>query len=240
MRKYVPIKLSSFSPINTSRISLPAVWAETAETQYAPVDPDLDTAHFLFIENRYQSLGWQTGEIEPEQWQNFLQQITDLKINECLQYGFFNWFADVVYLTNSICFFNGDLYISLADNNVGHSPDEAGSKYWTLVFTISGSEYESTIPDLVNKVSTHIAATGSANPHQDDVTTIGGYTEEEIDEMFSPDNPETMAHHVADMNNPHEVTCEQLQILPKEGGIFTGIVKFSGGINIGNGFIGWI
>ncbi|MEY6830940.1 hypothetical protein [Enterobacter roggenkampii] len=89
-------------------------------------------------------------------------------------------------------------------------------------------------------MSSHIAATGGANPHQDDVTTIGGYTEEQINEMFSPDNPETMAHHIADKNNPHKVTCEQLDILPKEGGVFTGTVKFSGGINVGGAYIGWI
>ncbi|MEY6830939.1 hypothetical protein [Enterobacter roggenkampii] len=82
MRRYVPIVQVSNQPIKINRMSLPAVWAETAVTQYASVDPDLDTTHFLFIADRYKSLGWQAGETEPEQWQNFLQQLTDIKIKK--------------------------------------------------------------------------------------------------------------------------------------------------------------
>lgn len=36
------------------------------------------------------------------------------------------------------------------------------------------------------------------------------------------------------------MTCELLDILPKESGVFTGIIKFSGGINVGGAYIGWI
>ncbi|MFZ4217077.1 hypothetical protein ACEV6Q_04325 [Enterobacter ludwigii] len=222
----------------TNRPQFKFIWSQDAQEKYAAVDPDTDTKHQIFQADKYNK-GW-VVEKEPEQWQNYLQLITDMKLLELLENGFFNWFDDVTYIKNSLCFNNGVLYISLVDGNINNTPSQQDTTSWTQVYTLSASDYDNGVADLLSKVSSHVTSTGNSNPHEDDVATIGGYTQQEIDNMFSAGNTATMAHHIADKDNPHNVTCAQLKILPIEGGVFTGIVNFSGGLNYNKYYIGWI
>lgn len=222
----------------THRPEFRFVWANSARTPYEAVDPDTDVNHKIFQKDKYEK-GW-VAEKEPEQWQNFVQQITDMKILEMLENGFFKWFNDIVYPKNSLCISDGVLYISLVNDNENNSPSPQDKTNWTQAYTLSASDYEGGLASLLSKTSNHISLTGSANPHKDDITTIGGYTQQQIDNMFSAGNSSTMAHHIADKNNPHKVTYQQLNILPKSGGKFVGEVTFSGGLNHNKFYIGWI
>ncbi|MBI0275398.1 hypothetical protein I6H07_06060 [Hafnia alvei] len=221
--------------IKTSRKSYPLVWSINADAIYAATDPDLDTEHPIYIENRYEAIGWQAEKL-PEQWQNFLQQITDLKLKEALENGVFGWFPDVFYTLGTVVWYEGVLYIQTSTtDSINQIPNESGN--WDTISDISYDGYTNSLQVLVDNDNKHETSLGSSNPHQDDITTIGGYTQEEIDNMFSSDVEGTMANHIANHNNPHNVTCEQVSILPKSGGTFTGVVNFAGGISIGSGMI---
>lgn len=236
MLRFIPLELDVI--LKTERQQNKDIWAENADEEFASVDPDLDTEHSLFVEDRYSTVGWQSGEKEPEQWQNFLQQITDLKITESMQYGLMYWYSDVQYHIGSVCNYNGFTWVAL-NENINTEPAE-DSTDWDYVFSLSYQSYTANITELATTTETHLNAVGSVNPHEDDVTTIGGYTQDEIDYIFSPDNPDSFNHHINDKDNPHKVTWEQLNTLPTSGGIFTGVVTFEDGVNIGPAFLGWI
>ncbi|MCX8966797.1 hypothetical protein EHW66_17950 [Erwinia psidii] len=222
----------------TERPTQKLIWAQNAESSSQPTDPDKDTTHYIYKPDRYESIGWQSGEKPPEQWQNFLQHITDLKLKEGMTNGILCWYEDVSYKSGALCSFNNLIYKSMSEGNSGNMPDE--SDQWELVFTILQDTYTDSLSGLVELVEKHVASTGEDNPHEDHITPIGGYTIKEVDNMLSASGSNTMAAHILNYNNPHKLTCKQLNVLPaSEGGTFRGVVTFAGGILIGDGYIGW-
>jgi len=237
MLRFIPFVV--LTSIGTNRQKLGNIWGENADAEFEATDPDTDITHALYVENRYKSIGWQDGEKEPEQWQNFLQQITDVKISEIATNGLFDWFEDVPYLLGSVCVHGTSLWIC-QKGNTASEPTDSDNEYWQCSYSLNKEQYTDSVDAIDTQVTTHINQKGPDNPHEDNIEDIGGYNTEYIDNLFSADNQDSFNHHVQDMDNPHEVTCQQLNILPKDGGVFTGTVCFNGGLNIGSAFIGWI
>jgi hypothetical protein len=233
MRRFLKLELpESF----TTRPDVKLVWASNAVDEYSAKDPDTDTQHHLFIEDRYESIGWKRGEKPPEQWQNFLQQISDAKLQDVISTGVFSWFSDVTYPKGAIAVSGGNLYISVIDNNVGNELGSASS--WMPICYLNAEDYNASLQTLVTACNNHIDSLSTTNPHNDNIRFFNGYTIEEIDEMLSADGDNNMAAHVRNKGNPHNLTCEQVNVLSaKDGGVFTGTVRFSSGILIGSACI---
>ncbi|MBG6243003.1 MAG: hypothetical protein EKE20_14795 [Candidatus Symbiopectobacterium sp. Dall1.0] len=217
----------------TKRIPFNEVWSSKAEKKYAAVDPDLDTSHPIFVKDKYQGVGW-TTEKEPEQWQNFLQQITDIKLKDLFENGIVDWHSDVQYPYRSIVRYKEKLYLQLANGiSIGEEPEKSGR--WIEVSSYIADSFRAELKTLNKSISDHTTKVGASNPHDDDIVTIGGYVKKKIDELLSGQNEDLLAYHKTRKDNPHNVTPIQAGCLSaKDGGAFTGDITFLYGVALGN------
>lgn len=192
----------------TKRLLYPNVWAEGGTA----IDPDLDTTAPSFVANRYANLGW-VSEKPPEYWQNFLSQITDLKIQSLIISGIPEKDSSITYGENALYKDSGKVYVV-----IGGVPKE--------VMSVNGTEYTSFVGNLNTLYSNHISAT---NPHNDTVNTLvdKSYTKNDVDSFFgSPTDPRTIVYH-KNLTGAvvHGETPAQVGTLPASaGGNFTGAV----------------
>jgi hypothetical protein len=189
------------------------VWASSGEA----IDPDLDTTAPTFVEGKF-SKGWAV-EKEPHRWQNYLQQVTDLKLQIFGSETFPEYESDITYPKGSLFKVSGVVYIALAD---GATPESNSSP----ILSQKASDILSAVKSLQDLFNSHMAET---NPHEDDIHDIGGYYKDEIDKFFSDaTDPRTITYHISQRGGGvHSETPSQVGTLPKTGGAFTGSVMFN-------------
>uniref|UniRef100_A0AB39C6F7 Tail fiber protein n=1 Tax=Staphylococcus phage Pel53 TaxID=3234048 RepID=A0AB39C6F7_9CAUD len=196
----------------TQRLKFKFPWAQDGEV----TDPDLDTTAPSFIANRYANLGWEV-EKPPNEWQNFLSQISDLKIISLLFGGIAEFDSSVTYPVGAVSSLNGIVRVNTSTG-------------WEEIMDLKQIDYLNDVSNLKSIYDNHLAAT---NPHQDTVDTITDktYSKTTIDDAFgSPTDPRTIVYHKLQMGRVHQETPEQLGTLPTSGGTFTGPVTFLGGM----------
>ena len=89
----------------TNRLKYPTPWASGGTAK----DPDLDTTHPSYIADRYATVGWKS-EKPPEEWQNFLSQISDDKIIERIVKGIVEFDSTVTYTEGAVYAKSGKWY----------------------------------------------------------------------------------------------------------------------------------
>lgn len=206
----------------TKRLAYPAAWAQNGQA----VDPDLDTTHLSYEANRYATKGWHS-EKPPEQWQNFLSQISDLKVISLLVDGIQQWDSGVTYELNSLSKVAGVVYIRVSIVTPVKSPELSGSG-WDILIDQTALGFNNLVQGLVDKMSAHNAA---SNPHEDDIHNVvgGGYLKAEVNPKFdSATDPKTIVYHMGQSGQAvHGETVAQIGTLPAvEGGTFSGPVIF--------------
>lgn len=196
----------------TKRLTFKFPWAQDGEV----ADPDLDTTNPSYIANRYANLGWE-AEKPPNEWQNFLTQISDLKIISLLFSGVAEFDDSVTYQTGAVSVLNGVVQIKVASG-------------WEQILDMKTVDYLNDVAALKLIYDNHMAAT---NPHQDTVETLTdkSRTKEYLDTAFgSPTDPQTIVYHKLQQGRVHQETPEQVGTLPISGGKFTGPVSFLAGM----------
>lgn len=207
----------------TKRLQYSQYWAQGGTS----IDPDTDTTAPTYIADRYANVGWKS-EKPPNEWQNFLSQISDQKIIANIVDGLPYWEVDTTYQVSAICKYgaNSVIYLKLTNVAPTKAPDEVGSD-WSLIVDMTAAGYNNLIAGLNTKLNTHNA---TANPHKDTVDTLTdkSYIKADVDKFFGdPANPATIVYHVAQTgSNVHGETVAQLGVLPTSGGTFTGPVIF--------------
>lgn len=199
----------------TQRLKFKFPWAQDGEV----TDPDLDTTAPSFIANRYADIGWEV-EKPPNEWQNFLSQISDLKIISLLFGGIAEFDSSVTYQVGAVSSLNGVVRVNTPTG-------------WEEIMDLKQVDYLNDVSNLKSAYDNHLAAT---NPHQDTVDTITDktYSKTTIDDDFgSPTDPRTIVYHKLQMGRVHQETPEQLGTLPTSGGKFTGPVSLLGGMKFG-------
>jgi len=204
---------------------LDLIWASKGEA----TDPDLDTEHPIFQPNKYLK-GW-IVEKEPHQWQNFLYQITDQKLEIQAEEQFFEWESDIEYAPMAVARNNGKIYINASGMVSQNVEPKDNPNFWFEVLGVTADDVNAARNFLQKTLDDHLAAD---NPHNDNIHDIGGYEKEEIDKFFNDENdPRTIRYHVKQTGKVHSETPKQLGTLPVAGGTFTGDVAFAGGVNLG-------
>lgn len=207
----------------TTRLKYPYVWAVDGVV----ADPDLDTTAPPFKPNRYENIGWEVQK-PPEEWQNFLSQISDIKIVEMLVNGVLQWDSSVTYPIGAIASVGGVLYAKVVNKATAVSPELADSG-WLVASAMKASEYEELMAWIAAHLQDHLQ---NFNPHADTMAGLvgGGYEKEETMKFFLDDaDPRTIGYHKLQMGAAvHGTTCEQLNILPKSGGTFPELITFLG------------
>lgn len=191
----------------TKRLRFPNIWAEGG----VATDPDLDTTAPSFEEDKYAKYGWKS-EKPPEEWQNFLSQISDAKIVAMMFDGVPEKDASVTYPNGAVYKESGTIKVVVS--GVGQP-----------IVEIKNAQFAAIVADLQKKMSNHLA---SDNPHQDTVNTLvdKSYIKTDVDSFFgSASDPRTIVYH----KNPrggavHGETPAQVGTLPTSGGTFTGPV----------------
>ena len=206
----------------TKRLAYPAAWAQNGQA----VDPDLDTTHLSYEANRYATKGWHS-EKPPEQWQNFLSQISDMKIISLLVDGIQQWDSGVTYQVGALSKVAGVSYIRVSVVTPVKSPELSGSG-WDKLVDPTALGFNNLVQGLIDKLSAHNAA---SNPHADDIHNVigGGYIKSEVDPKFaSATDPKTIVYHMGQAGQAvHGETVAQIDTLSAAlGGTFSGPVIF--------------
>lgn len=198
----------------TTRLKFQFPWAQDGEV----ADPDLDTTNQSYVAGRYEDMGWK-AEKPPNEWQNFLSQISDLKIISLLFSGIAEFDGGVTYQVGAVSTLNGVVRIKTATG-------------WDDILDVKSVDYLNDLAAMKLLYDNHMAAT---NPHQDTVETLTdkSRTKEYLDNAFgSPTNPLTIVYHKLQEGRVHQETPQQVGTLPTSGGAFTGPVSFLGGIKL--------
>lgn len=206
----------------TTRFSYPMYWAEGG----VATDPDLDTTDPSYVADKYEKVGW-ISQKPPEHWQNFLTQISDVKIIELLSHGLQVYDSSVSYAAGAIIRVSEDsadlaMNVSGAPNN--KAPTSANG--WEVVLDPTGSGFSALLEAIRKQINDHLAAD---NPHKDTIGGLvgGGYTKAQVDKAFGdPTSPTTIVFHKARTGRVHSETPAQVGTLPTTGGRFTGPVGF--------------
>lgn len=199
---------------------LDLIWAVNGEVK----DPDLDTTAHGYVKDKY-AKGW-VVEKEPHPWQNFLQQITDLKLNIFASETYPEYEIGITYPLGSLFKSNGVVYRATAN---GATPTSNSVK----VLSQTADDIATSVANLTNSLTSHMS---KVNPHNDTIEAIGGYSSDAIDYKLTDNtNPNTLAYHVARTGaTVHGETPAQLGTLPTSGGTFTGQVTFLDKLLFGN------
>lgn len=196
----------------TTRLKFQFPWAQDGEV----ADPDLDTTNPSYIADRYANLGWEV-EKPPNEWQNFLTQISDLKIMSLLFSGVAEFDDSVTYQTGAVSVLDGVVQIKVASG-------------WEQILDMKTVDYLNDVAAMKLIYDNHMAAT---NPHQDTVETLTdkSRTKEYLDTAFgSATDPQTIVYHKLQQGRVHQETPEQVGTLPISGGTFTGPMSFLAGM----------
>lgn len=203
----------------TRRLLYPNYWAE----QGTATDPDTDTTHPSYRADRYEEHGWHS-EKPPEDWQNFLTQITDQKVIAAMAAGIPYWDASVTYNVNSVCTHADKFYV--CQTVTALAPDVANSGWFEILET-NRAAYLALVAAMNKLITDHLAAD---NPHHDTMAGLvgGGYEKPQVDTFFgSATDPKTIVYHKLQTGaGVHGETAASVGTLPTTGGTFTGDVIF--------------
>lgn len=199
----------------TQRLKFNFPWAQDGEVK----DPDLDTTAPSFIADRYADLGWEV-EKPPNEWQNFLSQISDLKIISLLFSGIAEFDSSVTYQVGAVSSLDGVVRV--------YTP-----KGWEDILDLKKVDYLNDVSNLKSIYDGHMATT---NPHKETINTITDktYNKFAIDNAFgSAEDPRTIVYHKLQTGRVHQETPQQLGTLPTSGGKFSGPVSMLAGMKFG-------
>lgn len=201
----------------TKRLLFPNIWAEGGTA----TDPDLDTTNPNFEADKYAKYGWKSQK-PPEEWQNFLSQISDAKIVAMMFDGIPEKDASVTYPDGAVYKVSGTVNVVV------------GGVAKPIV-EIKSAEFLAIVADLQKKITNHLAAD---NPHNDTVNTLvdKSYVKTDVDNFFgSATDPRTIVYHKARRGAAiHGETPAQVGTLPNSGGTFTGpvVIEKNATVNI--------
>lgn len=201
------------------------IWAENGEV----TDPDLDVDHPIYQPGKYLK-GWKV-EKEPHQWQNFLYQITDQKLEIQAEEQLFEWESDIEYAPMAATRSGDKIYINASGLVSKNVDPKDNPQFWFEVLGTTAQDINNARNFLNKVLGDHLTAD---NPHNDNIHDIGGYEKEEIDDFFGDDtDPRTISYHVKQKGRVHGETPKQVGTLPVSGGTFTGDVQYLGGVSLG-------
>lgn len=203
----------------TNRYSYPTYWASGG----VAIDPDTDTTAPSYIADRYAKIGWK-AEKPPNEWDNYLYQITDEKIMWLLQEGLVTWDSTVNYAAGALTRTDLLIYKNISGANALNKP-VTDPTVWAEIKTIDSATFVSAVTALQTALADHLAAD---NPHKDTIEGIGGVSSAYVDDAFGdPTDPRTIVYHKLQLGGAvHGETPLQVGTLPVAGGTFTGDIKF--------------
>lgn len=190
-------------------------------------DPDTDTTHTSYVANRYASVGWK-AEKPPNEWDNYLYQITDAKIIWLLQQGIQQYDTGVSYPAGAITMDAGIFYKNISTSAALNKPPATTPLVWQPVMELDGETFATLLAVLTNKLNDHLAAD---NPHQDTIERLNGVQKEYTFTALDADtDPKTIKYHTKQMGKIHSETPKQVGTLPAittgSENTFTGDVSF--------------
>jgi hypothetical protein len=206
----------------TNRLLYPNVWAQNGTA----VDPDLDTTAPSYIPDRYKTIGWK-AEKPPEGWENFLTQITDLKMQDLISEGINYWESTVSYNINAVVRepTTGIYYRNVKGSASLNEVPSATSAVWKQILATDKATWDAAVKDVKDTYAAHMAA---SNPHVDTIALAGGVLKTYFLPLLnSPTDPKTIVYHEALRGQVHDLTPAQAGTLPVAGGTFTGDIKFT-------------
>lgn len=203
----------------TNRLLYKPTWAQGGLKK----DPDTDTAHPSYKPNRYETIGW-TAEKPPEEWENFLNNITEEKVKEFIMSGIPIWGADVTYRPGAFVFAGaGNLYRN-DGSSTSTAQNPANGAPWVNVMAMYKDSVINFVKEFVDEFNKHMA---TANPHGDTIEKAGGVNKSYVDTGFGdPNDNRTIVYHTNRTGRVHSETPAQVGTLPASGGVFTGLVSF--------------
>lgn len=211
----------------TKRNDLTNSWASGASAFV--VDPEVDTDHPGGEGGPVKTArGWMS-ETEPEEWENYILNLRDNRVQAVAQSGKFPWDSDVYYKLGALTSYQGLNYVSLSASNKNKNPSTQ-TAYWSPIKFTTAAGYLATIADMQSKFSTH--TTPGQNSHSDDIVSIGGSYKSTIDSQIKFVN-DGVAAHIARRDNPHVDTATGIGTTPTSGGDFTGPVNYRQNLSIG-------
>lgn len=208
----------------TNRLTYPnGEWASGGVVK----DPDTDTTHPLYIANRYANVGWK-AEKPPNDWDNYLYQITDAKILWLMQVGIQGYDTGVSYAPGSITLSGSTFYKNISTTAALNKPPATTPLVWQKLMELDGVTFTTLLAALTKKLNDHLAAD---NPHNDNIEQIGGVQKEYTFTALDADtDPQTIKYHTKQRGEVHSETPKQLGTLPavvtSTENTFTGDVHF--------------
>lgn len=209
----------------TQRFTYPdGVWASGG----VATDPDTDTTHPSYVANRYATIGWK-AEKPPNEWDNYLYQITDAKIIWLLQEGIPTYDSGVRYNIGSLTRVGEIVYKNISGLAIVNTPPATSPTSWQKVLELDGATFTALLAALTKKLTDHLAAD---NPHNDTIEKLGGVQKEYTFKALDDDtDPQTIKYHTKQRGKVHSETPKQLGTLPAATttteNTFTGDVVFS-------------
>lgn len=192
----------------TQRFTYPdGVWASGG----VATDPDTDTTHPSYIANRYATIGWK-AEKPPNEWDNYLYQITDAKILWLMQIGIQGYDTGVSYAPGSITLSGSTFYKNISTTAALNKPPATTPLVWQKLMELDGVTFTTLLAALTKKLNDHLAAD---NPHNDNIEQIGGVQKEYTFTALDDDtDPQTIKYHIKQTGRVHSETPKQLGTLP--------------------------
>lgn len=192
----------------TNRLTYPnGEWASGGVVK----DPDTDTTHPLYIANRYANVGWK-AEKPPNDWDNYLYQITDAKIIWLLIQGVQEYDSAVRYNIGAITKVGEVLYKNISGIAILNTPPATSPLSWQPIMSVDSATFKSLLATLTQKLTSHLAAD---NPHNDNITQLGGVEKEYTFTALDTDtDPQTIKYHTKQRGRIHSETPKQVGTLP--------------------------
>lgn len=205
----------------TNRLSLKPQWAQDGVRD----DPDLDTTHPIFIANRYEGVGWKE-EKPPEEWQNFLSNLTEAQLYYILTNGIPIWDVKTTYLKGAVVCSaaGGNIYINVTNGTLLGKDPATTPASWGIILGLTSSGFDAFVKEFKDSLTAHMTP---PNPHNDTIEKAGGVKQDYVDKGFGDvTDARTIGYHTARTGRVHSETPAQVGTLPTTGGVFTGDVHF--------------
>ena len=226
----------------TSRFNLSEVWATSGEA----VDPDTDTAHPVYADDRYitgwdYSTGDPTENKQPYKWRNFMVKKTGESLKSIAELGLVLWDELIHYKKGSLVMGDDGRPYQSTTPNVGIHPtgDRTGSWVWAELAVYSRGGFYSLLNEALTDLEIH--KKDEENPHLVQPRQFAngvGYTDKEIDSLYEAFLTDIQVHE--GRHSAHGMSRTQLGVLSARlGGTFEGQVDFDSGFTMGKSSVSW-
>lgn len=211
----------------TKRNSLTTSWA--TDVAAFVMDPEEDVDHPNGEGGPGKAArGWMS-ETEPEEWENYILNLRDVRIKTIAEYGRVPWDADVYYKLGSLVYHAGLTYVSRSASNKNKNPTTQ-TVYWSLVKFTTAADYLATTANMRADLTAHIPS--GQNSHNDNIVVLGGSYKATIDNQVEFVSDAITAHSIRE-DNPHNDTAIGIGTIPTTGGSFTGRVNYLDNLSVG-------